>query len=84
MLHVRSSGFSRNELVYIPMGAEKGDCPYCYVGVLRREDDVQQAYNCKEGYICAECGTVFLELGNRYYGRVAVWRGLHRRRKRRH
>lgn len=81
MLHVKPNWQRSQELVYIPMGAEKGDCPYCYTGVLRREGDVQEVFQCKEGYICAECGTVFLELGNRYYGRVAVWRSLHNSRQ---
>ena len=84
MLHVRPSEHDCQELIYIPMGAEKGDCPYCYTGVLRREDEVQKVFNCKEGYICAGCGTIFLEHSNRYYGRVAVWNGLHTRQKRRH
>jgi len=82
MLHVKPSGYDHRELVYIPMGAEKGDCPYCFSGVLRRENEVQEAFKCKEGYICAQCGTVFLELGNRYYGRVAVWQGLHQCKRR--
>jgi len=77
MLHVKPSGYERQELVYIPYGAEKGDCPFCYKGVLRRDGNVQRTFNCKEGYICAECGTVFLELGQRYYGRVAVWRSIY-------
>ena len=81
MQHVRPSEYDRQNLIYIPMGAEKGDCPYCYTGVLRREDEVQNTYKCKEGYICAGCGTVFLELGNRYYGRVAVWGGLQKRQR---
>lgn len=57
------------ELVYIPTGAEKGDCPYCFKGVLRRDGVVQKMYGCKEGYICADCGTVFLEVGHRYFGK---------------
>jgi hypothetical protein len=83
MLHIDPNEYDRRMLVYIPTRAEKGDCPYCYTGVLRRDDDVQRVFNCKEGYICAECGTVFLEFGNRYYGRVAVWKGLQKRYKRR-
>jgi len=73
MLHVSPDRYEEKELVYIPYGAEKGDCPYCFTGVLRREEDVQEQFHSKEGYICAKCGAVFLELGNRYYGRVAVW-----------
>jgi hypothetical protein len=62
------------DLVYIPVGAEKGDCPHCYVGVLRREEEVQDVFHCREGYICANCGAIFLEKQPRYYGRVAVWK----------
>lgn len=63
--------YAWKELIYIPTGAEKGDCPYCFSGVLRRDDRVQNMYKCKEGYICAGCGTVFLEVGHRYFGRSA-------------
>jgi len=73
MLQTDPSRYNERELVYIPYGAEKGDCPYCHTGVLRREEVVQSAFKRKEGYICAKCGTVFLEIGGRYYGRVAVW-----------
>lgn len=76
MLHLKPREYNLDELVYIPFGAEKGDCPFCFLGVLRREEDVQRVYKCKEGYICAKCGTVFLDQGNRYFGRVAVWRRI--------
>lgn len=78
MLHKRLSGYSKKEYIYIPYGADKGDCLYCPRGVLRRDEQVENSFEAREGYICPECGTVFLEHSNRYFKRVAVWRRLFR------
>jgi hypothetical protein len=68
--------YDQKELVYIPMGAEKGDCPYCYYGVLRRDPQVEEIYNLREGYICAKCGVVYAELYNRFFKKLAKDEGL--------
>ena len=68
--------YDPEKLIYIPYGAEKGDCPYCYYGVLRRDPDVERIYKIKEGYICAKCGTVYEELFGRRFKRIAIDRGL--------
>lgn len=65
-----------NELVYIPYGAEKGDCPHCYCGVLRREVEVENKYKVKEGYICYKCGAMFIEVFPRNFKRVSVKGGM--------
>lgn len=65
-----------NDLVYIPFGAEKGDCPHCHYGVLRREGFVEDKYNVKEGYICVNCGAMFVEAVPRNFKRIAVKKGL--------
>ena len=77
MLHERLGVYSRKEFIYIPYGAEKGDCIYCKHGVLRREKQVEESFESREDYICAHCRAVFLEHSNRYFKRVAVWRGLY-------
>jgi len=69
-------GYNFKNLVYIPYGAEKGDCPFCFTGVLRRDPDVEELYLMKEGYICARCGAVYEELVGRYFNKIAVDRGL--------
>lgn len=69
-------GYDQKELVYIPMGAEKGDCPFCYHGVLRRDPKVEDIYDLREGYICAECGIVYGEIFNRFFKRLAKDKGL--------
>ena len=69
-------GYDPKELVYIPTGAEKGDCPYCYHGVLRRDPTVEQIYDTKEGYICANCGIVYDELFRRFFRKIAIDIGL--------
>lgn len=68
--------FSGNEydlkdLVYIPFGADKGDCPYCYYGVLRRDEGIETKYSVREGYICPRCGVIFTELFKRRFKRIA-------------
>lgn len=73
MLHKRLLAYSKKEYVYIPFGADKGDCIYCPTGVLRRDEEVESVFNKREGYICPDCGAVFLEHSNRYFKRVAVW-----------
>ena len=78
MLHKKLSGYSKKEYIYIPYGAEKGDCMYCRKGVLRKDVQVEMTFGSKEGYICPDCGAVFLEHSNRYFKRIAVWRGLYK------
>jgi len=74
MLHRQPQGYIKENLVYVPMGADKGDCPHCNGGVLRRENTVQESFSVREGYICARCGTVFIESDyRRYFKRVAAW-----------
>ncbi len=60
------------ELLYIPYGADKGDCPYCFYGVLRREEEVEEKYKVNEGYICPTCGAMFTETFKRYFRRISV------------
>jgi len=52
----------RKECVFIPVGSERGDCPYCISGVLVRdyEGEVQDRYT-KERYRCDTCGRIFIE-----------------------
>jgi len=69
-------GYDVKSLVYIPYGAEKGDCPFCSFGVLRRDKDVESLYKMKEGYICAKCGCVYDEIFGRYFQKIAIDKGL--------
>ena len=72
MLYTACTWGEKRELVFIPFGADKGDCPFCYPGVLRREGAVENRFNVKEGYVCDHCGTMFVELHGRYFKRIAV------------
>jgi hypothetical protein len=81
MLHRRPYNCNKDNLVYIPYGAEKGDCPYCFTGVLRREEEVQNKFSCKEGYICAQCGVVFLEKQRRYFGKITSYQGIYKKKR---
>lgn len=47
--------------VYIPRGADKGDCLNCSTGVLFRDETVEEAFDVKEGYRCDKCHTPFIE-----------------------
>lgn len=78
MLHKRFVDYSYDvkNLVYIPFGAEKGDCPFCYYGILRRDPDVEKLYQIEEGYICAKCGCVYDEVFGRYFQKIAIDKGL--------
>jgi len=80
MLNDTLSGYDKKELVYIPYGAEKGDCPFCSAGVLRRDYRIEEIYKSREGYICPVCGTIFSELCNRLFRRIAVNRSQKLRR----
>jgi hypothetical protein len=69
--------------VYIPHGAEKGDCPYCFTGVLFRNVDKEAVLGVRELYTCASCGIDFVEnfsVGRRYFSkRVPVFFDVKRR-----
>lgn len=80
MLRNLFNSYNYEELLYIPYGAEKGDCPYCSRGVLRREEEVESKYKVNEGYICPDCGAVFTELFGRNFRRIAVQQGIRHRR----
>lgn len=71
MFYTASTWSNKKELVFIPYGADKGDCPFCGY-VLRREGTVENRFNVKEGYVCDHCGTLFVELHGRYFRRIAV------------
>ncbi len=79
MLNIAKAPFDSKELVYVPFGAEKGDCPFCFHGVLRREKNVEIRFNVREGYICGMCGALYIEKGMRYFKRIAVDRSFLRR-----
>jgi len=81
MLRNLFNNYNYEELLYIPYGADKGDCPYCYHGVLRREEEVEQKYKVKEGYICPTCGAMFTELFGRNFRRIAVKQSIRQRRR---
>jgi len=51
----------RKYLIYIPHGADKGDCPFCQEGVLGRESQVERTFRVAEGYRCDLCGRAFIE-----------------------
>lgn len=51
----------RRDMVFIPIGADKGDCPRCIEGVLRREHEVEKQHKVREGYQCDTCGRHFIE-----------------------
>ena len=54
-------------VVYIPDGADKGDCPYCFFGVLYRDAELQEQHTVAELYTCDLCREHFIE--NYKYGR---------------
>jgi hypothetical protein len=58
--------YNKGELVYIPEGAEKGDCPYCKVS-LERDLLCEGLMGIKEAYICPTCESIFVELARRYF-----------------
>lgn len=70
------NNYNHEDLVYVPYGADKGDCPHCFYGVLRRESDVEKEYKVNEGYLCPRCGAVFLEVFKRNFKRIAVKKRL--------
>lgn len=52
----------RKECVFIPVGSERGDCPYCDSGVLVRDYETEkQGRYIKEQYQCDTCGRTFIE-----------------------
>ena len=51
----------RKDLVYIPYGADKGDCPHCLEGVLERDSTVESMFKVREGYKCDICCRNFIE-----------------------
>ncbi len=62
----------RDKMVYIPYNSDKGDCPYCKDGVLRREPAVERTFHVQEGYQCDTCSRFFIEginfhFPNRHY-----------------
>jgi hypothetical protein len=57
----KASTPDKNLFVYIPRGADKGDCLNCSTGVLYRDKTVEEAFGTKEGYRCDTCGTPFVE-----------------------
>ena len=59
--------YNPKELVYIPYGSDKGDCPYCLKGVLRRDENIERKLEVKEGYLCTTCWSSFTEVGRRYF-----------------
>jgi len=71
MRHAASllSLYDNKELVYVPWGADKGDCPYCDKGVLRRDEKTEEIFRVSEGYVCDLCRTRFTELARRYFYR---------------
>lgn len=79
MLNKAKTPFDSKELVYVPFGADKGDCPFCYSGVLIREKKVETRFNVREGYVCSLCGAIYVEKGTRYFKRIAVDRSFLRR-----
>jgi hypothetical protein len=54
----------RKSLVFIPFGADKGDCPFCTAGVLARDFLVEQSFCVNEGYSCDKCRMSFIEAVN--------------------
>lgn len=52
----------RKECVFIPIGSDRGDCPYCSDGVLVRDYEEEGRDRLrKERYRCDICGRVFIE-----------------------
>lgn len=72
MLFNLSNDYNHEDLVYVPYGADKGDCPHCFYGVLRRDAEVEKRYNVNEGYLCIKCGALFIEIFKRNFKRIAV------------
>ncbi len=81
MLHTIFNNCDYKELLYIPYGADKGDCPYCFYGVLRREEEVEIKYKVKEGYMCPTCGAQFTEFFKRNFRRIAVKQSIRQRKE---
>jgi hypothetical protein len=74
MLYTPETWHNIKELVLIPYGADKGDCPFCFYGVLGRDTLIETKFNVKEGYSCDKCSSMFLELNKRYFRRIGVQR----------
>ena len=47
--------------VYIPVGSEKGDCPYCLEGVLFRDYESEEDLGLCEVYQCDICNRRYIE-----------------------
>jgi hypothetical protein len=60
--------------VYIPVGSEKGDCPYCKDGVLFRDREAETDLNLYEVYRCDICGRLYIEGIN-----INGWREFHKK-----
>jgi hypothetical protein len=80
---MKTTRMDPKDLVFIPYGADKGDCPFCNSGVLARDIYVENSFCVREGYSCDICGTAFIEavqafrstgLDTRYF--VGVGQGL--------
>jgi hypothetical protein len=50
------------EMVFIPILAEKGDCPFCRNGVLCKDYSNEK----EEEYYCDVCDRVFIERRGKY------------------
>lgn len=50
----------KKNMVYIPVGAEKGDCPFCE-GVLYRDSKSESDFRVPEAYTCDCCSSRFFE-----------------------
>ncbi len=48
-------------MVYIPVGADKGDCPFCITGVLARNSNIEKTLRVPEAYQCDTCARPFIE-----------------------
>lgn len=57
----KASAPDKHLFIFIPVGAEKGDCCVCSTGVLYRSETVEEAFGTKEGYRCDKCRTPFIE-----------------------
>lgn len=67
-----------DECVYVPLGADKGDCPFCQEGVLGRNLEMQKLYKVDEAYQCDICGRIYIE-GIRLMFRFPEYLGIPRR-----
>jgi len=57
----KASSPDKTQFIYVPRGADKGDCVVCSTGVLFRDQTVEETFGTKEGYRCDTCNTPFIE-----------------------